>query len=66
MPAYEIFAVDDGEVKGLATTDTATEAIAKMAGAAESHRRVWVKDERGVDVSPDELMARALKERPND
>jgi len=57
--------VDDDGVQVLVTTDTAIEAIAKLASATATHRRVWVKDETGLDVTRDELMARASAERPN-
>jgi hypothetical protein len=64
MPTYQICAVDDNGVNVVTTCDSATEAVAKLAGAAETHRRAWVADETGHDVTPDELMARALGERP--
>ena len=65
MSKYQICAVDNDGVHVLVTTDTAIEAIAKLAGATETHRRAWVKDETGLDVTPDDLMARALAESPN-
>ena len=63
MPTYEICVVGDDGVQVLVTTDTAIEAIAKLAGAAEAHRRAWVKDQTGLDVTPDELIALASAER---
>lgn len=63
MTAYQILVVGDDGVTVLATTDTATEALAKFKGALDDFRRVWVTNETGADLLVAELIARSLGEQ---
>lgn len=62
MGAYQVEASDGAESFVIATTDRASEAIKKFADALERHRRAWVTDETGLDVSMEDLVALARNE----
>jgi hypothetical protein len=63
MPAYEVRAVDSRTVVVLATTDTATAALAKWRDGLSRYRRVWVVDATGTDVPIADLQMRSRQER---
>ena len=51
-----------GAVAHIATTETAREALSVLRGTSQLHRRVWVSDQDGNDVSEADLAARAAQE----
>jgi len=63
VPTYEINAAQDGpRVLHIATTETASAALASYRAVFGNYRRVWVNDETGVDLTFAELFARAQAE----
>jgi len=62
MPSYLVSGVKDGRPEDLCTCDTASSALGKFRAALLDHKRAWVTDETGSDVSEAELARRASEE----
>lgn len=61
--AYVVLAAKGTGIMLVGTTDTASEALIKLADALNQHAFAWAEDEPGFEISPAELRARSYEEQ---